>query len=160
MGEVRWRVGRGMGVPGGHVKGRLTAMVTGVGLAACVGDRARRRRVLRPSHDGRAQSKCSGSFTGGQRCCRREESKGGLPCSLVYARRRSDEVRRWRSGTSGEVVFGLRARKALQSSREASRGVGLDGGGPEWLVHGGRGSGGRWHTVHRGNSGDLVLGQG
>jgi hypothetical protein len=35
------------------------------------------------------------------------------------------------------MVFGLRAREALQGSREASRGAGLDGGGPEWLVHGG-----------------------
>jgi hypothetical protein len=58
------------------------------------------------------------------------------------------------------VVLGLRARKASQSSGEASRGVGLDGGGPEWLVHGCRGSGGRWHAVRRGNSGDLVRGRG
>jgi hypothetical protein len=36
------------------------------------------------------------------------------------------------------VVFGLRVREALWSSGEASRGVGLDGGGPEWPVHGGR----------------------
>jgi hypothetical protein len=36
------------------------------------------------------------------------------------------------------MVFDLRAQKALWSSREASRGVGLDGGGPEWPVHGGR----------------------
>jgi hypothetical protein len=36
------------------------------------------------------------------------------------------------------MVLGLRAREALRSSREASRGVGLDGGGPGWPVHGGR----------------------
>jgi hypothetical protein len=36
------------------------------------------------------------------------------------------------------MVFGLRAREALWGSGEASRGVGLDGGGPEWPVHGGR----------------------
>jgi hypothetical protein len=36
------------------------------------------------------------------------------------------------------VLFSLRVREALRSSREASRGVGLDGGGPEWPVHGGR----------------------
>jgi hypothetical protein len=53
-------------------------------------------------------------------------------------RRRSDEVRRWQSGTSSKMVFGLRAREALRSSREAIQGVGLDGGGPEWPVHGGR----------------------
>jgi hypothetical protein len=35
-------------------------------------------------------------------------------------------------------VFGLWAREALWGSREASRGAGLGGGGPEWLVHGGR----------------------
>jgi hypothetical protein len=112
--------------------------VVGVGLAACAGGRAHRRRVLRPTHGGRTQSKCSGCFTGGQRCHRCKELKGGLPCSSVYARRRSDEVRRWQSGTSGEVVFGLRVWEALRSSREASRGVGLDGCWPEWLIHGGR----------------------
>jgi hypothetical protein len=36
------------------------------------------------------------------------------------------------------MVLGLRAREALRSSGEASRGVGLYGGGPEWPVHGGR----------------------
>jgi hypothetical protein len=34
-------------------------------------------------------------------------------------------------------VLGLRAREALQGSREASRGAGLGGGGPEWPVRGG-----------------------
>jgi hypothetical protein len=53
------------------------------------------------------------------------------------ARRRLAGVRRWQSGASGEVVFGLRAREALRGSREASRGDGLDGGGLEWRVHGG-----------------------
>jgi hypothetical protein len=135
-------------------------MVAGVGLAACAGGRAHQRRVLRPAHGGRAQSKRSGRFTGGQRCCRRKESKGGSPCSSVYVRRRSDEVQRCQSGTSGEVVLGLRARGASWSSGEASRVVGLDGGGPEWPVHSGRGSGGRWHAVRRGNSGNIVLGRG
>jgi hypothetical protein len=36
----------------------------------------------------------------------------------------------------------------------------LNGGGLEWPVHGGRGSGGRWHAVRRANSGDLALGRG
>jgi hypothetical protein len=119
-------------------RGGSWAVVAGVGLAACTGDRARRRHVLQPAHGGRTESKCSGSFTGGQQCHRCKELKGGSPCSSVYARRRSDEVRRWQSGTSGEVVFGLRVREALQSSWEASWGFGLDGGGSEWPVHGGR----------------------
>jgi hypothetical protein len=141
-------------------RGGSPVMVAGVGSAACAGDRAHRRRVLRPAHGGRAQSKRSGSFTGGQKCCRRKESKGGSPCSSVYVRQRSDEVWRCQSGTSGEVVLGLRAQGASQSSKEACRGVGLFGGGPEWPVHGGRGSGGRWHAVSRENSSDLALGRG
>jgi hypothetical protein len=116
-------------------------VVAGVGLAACAGGRARRRRVLRPAHGRRAQSKCLGIFMGGQWSFRCKESKGGLPCSSVYVRWRLEEVRRWISGTTGEVVLSLRARKASRNSGEASRGVGLDGGGPEWLVHGGQGSG-------------------
>jgi hypothetical protein len=35
-------------------------------------------------------------------------------------------------------VFGLRAQEALRGSREASRGVRLNEGWPEWPVHGGR----------------------
>jgi hypothetical protein len=104
-------------------RGGSPAMVVGVGLAACAGGRARWRRVLRPAHGGRAQSKRSGSFTEGQWCCRRKESKGGLPCSSVYVRRPLGEVRRRKSDTSGEVVFGLRARGASRSSGEASRGL-------------------------------------
>jgi hypothetical protein len=141
-------------------RGGSPSVVARVGLAACAGGRARRRRVLRPAHDIIAQSKCSRSFTGGQWCCRRTKSKGGFPCSSVYVRQRSDEVLRRQSSTSGEVVFGLRARKASRSSREASRGVGLDGGGPEWPIHGGRGLRGRWHAVCKGNSENLVLGRG
>jgi hypothetical protein len=68
------------------------AVVAGVGLAACAGGRARRRRVLRPAHGGRAQSNRSRSFTGGQRCYRRKESNSGSPCSLVYVRQLSDDV--------------------------------------------------------------------
>jgi hypothetical protein len=36
------------------------------------------------------------------------------------------------------MVFGLRAKETLRSSGEAIQGVGLDGGGLEWPVHGGR----------------------
>jgi hypothetical protein len=108
------------GVGSGEVRGLLVvtsrggspAMVAGVGLAVCTGGRGRQRRVLRPAHGDRAQSKHSRGFTGGQWCCRRKESKGGSPCNSVYVRRQSDEVRRCQSGTSGEVVFGLRARGA------------------------------------------------
>jgi hypothetical protein len=52
-------------------------------------------------------------------------------------RRRSAGVQRWRSGASGEVAFGLRAREALRGSREASSGAGSGGGGLERLVHSG-----------------------
>jgi hypothetical protein len=141
-------------------RGGSPAVMAGVGLAACAGGRAHRRRVLRPAHSGRVQSNLTGSFTGGQGCCRRKESTSGLLCSPVYVRRRPIEVRRRQSGTSGEVVFGLRARGASRSSMEASRGVRWGGGGLEWPVHGGRGSGGRWHAVRRANAGELVLGRG
>jgi hypothetical protein len=131
-----------------------------VGLAACAGGQARRRRMLRPAHGGRVQSNFTGSFTGGQWCCRRKESKSGSPCSSVYVRWRSDEVQWRQSGTSGDVVLGPRARGASLSSGEANRGIGWGGGGLEWPVHGGRGLGGRWHAVCRANSSELVLGRG
>jgi hypothetical protein len=141
-------------------RGRLPTMMAGVGLAACAGGRARRRRVLQPAHDGRVQSNCTGSFIGGQWCCRRKGSKSGSPCSSVYVRRQSDEVWRRQFGTSGDVVLGSRARGASLSSGKASRGIGWGGGGLEWPVHSGRGSGGRWHTVRRARSGELAVGWG
>jgi hypothetical protein len=141
-------------------RGGSPTVVAGVGLATCTGGRARRWRVLQPAHGSRAQSNRLGSFTGGQRCCRRKESKSGSPCSSVYMRRWSDEVRRCQSGTFGDVVLDLRAQGASMSSREASRGIGRGGGGPEWPAHGGRGSGSRWDAVRKANSGDLALGRG
>jgi hypothetical protein len=113
----RWeRSGRGSGEVRGLLaitsRGGSPATVARVGLAACAGGRARQQRMIRPAHGGRAQSKRSGSFTGGQRCCRRKESKGGSLCSSVYVRQRLDEVQRCQSGTSGEVVLGLRAQAA------------------------------------------------
>jgi hypothetical protein len=57
-------------------------------------------------------------------------------------------------------VLGLRARGASLSSREASRGIGWGGRGPERPVHGGQGSGSRWYAVRRVNSSDLALGRG
>jgi hypothetical protein len=88
------------------------------------------------------------------------ESTSGSPCSSVFVRRWSGEVRRRQSGTSGDVKFGPRARGASRSSGEASRGVGWGGGGLEWPVHGGQGSGGRWHAVCRVIAGELALRQG
>jgi hypothetical protein len=77
----------------GEVRGSLVvasrcgspAVVTGGGLAACAGSRARRRCILRPAHDDRAQSKCSGSFTGSQWCRGCKELECGSPCSSVHA---------------------------------------------------------------------------
>jgi hypothetical protein len=43
--------------------GSLTVMAV-IGLTACVGGRARRQRVLQPTHSGRVQSNGTGSFTG------------------------------------------------------------------------------------------------
>jgi hypothetical protein len=43
---------------------RSSMVMAGIGLTACTGGWARRWRVLRPSHDGRAQSNGTGSFTG------------------------------------------------------------------------------------------------
>jgi hypothetical protein len=141
-------------------RGGSPAVMAGVGLAACAGGRARRLHGLRPTHGGRAQSNRMGSFTGGQWCCRCKELKSGSSCSPVYVRRRSDEVRRRQSGTSDDVVLCPRARGASLSSGEASRGIGWGGGGLEWPVHGGRGSGDRRHTVRRARSGELALGRG
>jgi hypothetical protein len=134
--------------------------MAGIGLVACAGGRARRRRVLRPAHGGIVQLNSMGSFTGGQGCRRQKESTNGLPCSSVYVRRRPVEVRRCQSGVSGEVVLGLWARGSSLSSGEASRGVRRGGGGLEWPVYGGRGSHGRWHAVLWVNAGELMLGQG
>ena len=53
------------------------------------------------------------------------------------------------------MVPGPRARGVSLSSEEASRGI---GGGLEWSVHGGWGSGGRWHAVRRARSCELALG--
>jgi hypothetical protein len=67
---------------------------------------------------------------------------------------------RTKSGTSGHVVLGPRARGASLNSEEARRGIRWGGGGLECPVHGGQGSGGRWHAVRRATSGELALGQG
>jgi hypothetical protein len=134
--------------------------MAGIGLASCVGSRARRRRMLRPAHGGRVQWNRTGSFTRCQGWCRRKESMSGLACSAVYVRRRPVEVRRRQSGALGEMMLGLRVRGASWSSGKASRGVRWGGGGLEWPVCGGRGSGGRWHAVRRVKTGELVLGRG
>jgi hypothetical protein len=94
----RWeRSGEGSGEIWGLLavmsRGGSPAVMARVGLAACAGGRARRRRVLRPAHGGRVQSNHTGSFTGGQWCYMHKESKSGSPCSPVYVRRRLDEVR-------------------------------------------------------------------
>jgi hypothetical protein len=92
-------------------RGGSPAVMAGIGLAACAGGRARRRRVLWPTHGGIAQLNGTGSFTGVQGCRRHKESTNGLPCGSVYVRRRPVEVRRRRSGISGEVVSNPRLRK-------------------------------------------------
>jgi hypothetical protein len=89
-----------------------------------------------------------------------KESTSGSSCSSVCVRRRSGEIWRRQSGTSGDVKFGPRARGASRSFEEASRWIYWGGGGLEWPVHGGRGSGGRWHAVRRAKAGELVLGRG
>jgi hypothetical protein len=81
--EVRWGSGEVRGLLAVTSRGGSPTVVAGVGLAACAGGRAHRWRVLQPAHSGRAQSKRSGSFTGGRWCCRRKELKGGSPCSSV-----------------------------------------------------------------------------
>jgi hypothetical protein len=86
-------------------RGRSPAVMAGVGLTTCVGGRARRRRVLQPAHGGRVQSTHTGSFTRGQWCCRHKELKSGSPCSSVYVRRRSDEVRRCGASSKGLGSF-------------------------------------------------------
>jgi hypothetical protein len=85
-------------------RGGSPAVIAGIGLAACAGGQARRRRVLRPAHGSIVQLNGTVSFTGDQGCRRREESMNGLPCNSVYVRRRSVKVRRCRSGVSSEVL--------------------------------------------------------
>jgi hypothetical protein len=46
-------------------RGGSPTVMAGVGLAACAGGRARRRRMLWPAHGYRVQSNRTGSFTGG-----------------------------------------------------------------------------------------------
>jgi hypothetical protein len=139
----RWeRSGEGSGKVRGSLavtsRCRTPTVVTEGGLAACVGGRACQRRMLWPSHSGRAQSKCSRSFTRSQWCHGCKEFESGSPCSSVHARWRSTRVRRWQSGAFGEVALDLRAQEALRGSREASRGAGLGGGRSDWPIHGGR----------------------
>jgi hypothetical protein len=110
-GEVRWRVGWGPGGPGGHVEGWIVGGDGRNRLAVCAGGRARRRRVLQPAHGDIAQLNGTGSCTGVQGCRRHKESTNGLPCGSVYVRRRPVEVRRRRSGVSGEVVSNPRLGK-------------------------------------------------
>jgi hypothetical protein len=86
-------------------------VMAGIGLATCAGGQAHRRLVLRPAHGGIVQLNGMGSFTGVQGCRRYKESTNGLPCGLVYVRRRPVEVRRRRSSISGEVVSNSRLEK-------------------------------------------------
>jgi hypothetical protein len=118
-------------------RGGSSTVKAGIGLAVCAGGRARRRRVLRPAHDGIVQLNGTRSSTRIQGCRRYKESTNGLPCGSIYMRRRPVEVRRRQSSVSGEVVFGLWARGASRSSRDASQGVKRGGRGLEWPVHGG-----------------------
>jgi hypothetical protein len=71
-------VARLTGSEAGPVKGRVRSgevlavmlrcgssmVMAGIGLTACTGGRARRRRVLWPAHGGMVQSNSTGSFTG------------------------------------------------------------------------------------------------
>jgi hypothetical protein len=75
-------------------RGGSSTVMAGIGLAACAGGRARRRRVLRPAHGGIVQLNGTGSFTGGQGCRSHKELTDGLPCGSFYVRRRPVEVRR------------------------------------------------------------------
>jgi hypothetical protein len=71
-----------------------------------------------------------------------EELKNDSPDCSVYTRRRAAEVRRGRSWFSGEVLLGPRAWEASQALGEAIRAAGVAWKRPEWVGHGGRGSGG------------------
>jgi hypothetical protein len=65
-------------------RGRSRTVIARIGLASCASGRARRRRVLRPAHDGIAQLNGMGSFTGCQGCSRHKELMNGLLCGSVY----------------------------------------------------------------------------
>ena len=65
-------------------RGGSPTVMAEIGLAACAGGRARRRRVLRPAHGGIVQLNGTGSFTRGQGCRRHKEPTNGLPCGSIY----------------------------------------------------------------------------
>jgi hypothetical protein len=132
-------------------------MVTGGGLAACAGGRARRRCVPRPAHGDRAQSKWSLTESSGV--------VGATNCKTAHRVARSTHGDgRMKSGDGNPVppvkwcsVQGLRkiyrATESWPRNWIGWRWAGV--AGPRWA-----GSVGRWHAARRGNSGELVLGRG
>jgi hypothetical protein len=82
-----------------------TAGMAGIARSTCAGGCPRRRRVCRPNHGDLVQSLGTVSFTGGCRGHLCIESKNGAVVYPVYARRRSDGVRRPWTGLSGEADF-------------------------------------------------------
>jgi hypothetical protein len=117
------------------------AMVVGVGRFTCAGGGAHRRRGIRPNQGAIDQLNGSGSFTGDQGRCVREEFENGSPDFSVYARPRATKVWRRRSWVSGEVLSGPRAWEAPWATGEANRGTGAAWTRLERAGRGGRGLG-------------------
>jgi hypothetical protein len=116
-------------------RGGSPAVMAEIGLAACAGGRARRRRVLRPAHGGIVQLNGMESFTGVQGCRRHKESMKGLTCGSVYVRRRPVEVRQRRSGVFGEVVSNPRLGELHLASGKLAKGSdGVEEGWRGWSM--------------------------
>jgi hypothetical protein len=95
--------------------------MAGIGLAACAGGQARQWRMLRSTHGGIAQLNGTGSFMGCQGCHRHKESTNGLPCGSVYVWQWLVEVRRHRSGVSGEVMSNPRLEELHWAPRKLAK---------------------------------------
>jgi hypothetical protein len=105
--------------------------MAGVGRSLRAGGGAHRRLVIRPNHDGIAQSSELGSFTRSQGCCRRKELVNGSPGSPIYVGWRAAEVWRGCARCSGEVGSWLKLGKASQPLGEAFQGLGRGWGSTE-----------------------------
>jgi hypothetical protein len=106
-----------------------TTVMARIGRSTCVGERARRRRVLRPIHGDTGQSKGTGSFTGCQWVDPYKESQNNSPWSSVYVRRRSVAVRWPWFGFSSEAELDSSRWELHQGTYSLSRGLDRVGNG-------------------------------
>jgi hypothetical protein len=106
-----------------------TTVVAGIDRSTCAGGWTRRRRVLRPNHDGIGQSKGTGSFTGCWRVDPCKELKNNSPWSPIYLHRWLGEVRRPWTGFSGEAKSDSLLGELHRGMHGLLRGSDVTGGG-------------------------------